>query len=171
MSDGTVAVKRPSESFVEFVQREAQNTENAGSYDVMATQMDRLLTAESLADIMDADEQGTHQARDLIGLEFTAHPGIRYVKSSEEFDAPLGVYIQVKGTALMDYPDAGITVGDELIISTGAPLIVGKYRTLEANGHLPLALMITGVKAPKGTVLKLRLAPNRAVSGKSASKA
>lgn len=147
---------RPSEQFAAFLQRRATESEGQRSYDVAAQQLDRMLTAESLDDIMDADEQGTYQARDLVNLRLTIEPGFRVNKSSEKFEAPLGVYIQFNATANSDMPERGIEKGQELVISTGAPLLIGKIRSLEAGGYLPLAVRIIGIAAPNGTVLKLR---------------
>jgi hypothetical protein len=124
-------------------------------------QLDRMLTAESLDDIMNADELGAHQGRDLIGLEFEWHGGMRIAESDDQFDAPLGVYVQFNVTALSNLLDEGIAIGDQILISTGAPLIIGKLRTLEANGHTPIKLMIAGTRGKRGTVLKLRYPPNR----------
>jgi len=163
-AEGVVAETRVSQQFRDWLNQRAEQDEGNRSYDVASAQLDRMLSAEELDAIMDSDEQGAHQARDLVGFEFEASPGFRVVKSAEKFDAPLGVYIQFEVTALVNRLSDGIAIGDRVLISTGAPLIIGKLRTLEANGFLPMKLMIAGVDAANGTVLKLRRPPVRAES-------
>lgn len=159
---------RPSYRFRDFVQREAENTTD-GNWEITARQLDTMLMGETLEEIMESDEGGTHQGRDLTDFEFQVDPqNYRYAKSSDEFEAPLGVYLQFTATALMDYPDENITVGEEVLISTGAPLVIGKLRTLQARNLLPQKLMIKGYRGGGGMVLKLRLAPNRTVTSTTA---
>lgn len=160
-SEGTVVPQRVSQQFHSWLNAKAEEDDQNRGNEVAMSQLDRMLVAESLDDILDADEMGAHQARDLVGLEFEWHGGMRVVKSSDKFDATLGVYVQFEVTALSAMLDEGIAVGDNVLISTGAPLIIGKLRTLEANGYVPIKLMIAGTDAGKGTVLKLRRPPNR----------
>ncbi len=160
--DGSVVETRVSETFKDWLNRRAVEEDVNRSYDVAASQLDRMLIQTDEDAIMESDEFGAHQARDLVGFEFEAFPGFRVVKSSEKFDAPLGVYIQFNASALSAVPERGIAIGDEVLISTGATLIIGKLRTLEANGYLPKKLMIAGIDAANGTVLKLRNPPARA---------
>lgn len=161
-SEGTVIPARVSQQFHSWLNAKAEEEDQNRSNEVAMSQLDRMLVAESLDDILDADELGARQARDIVGLEFEWKGGFRVVKSSDKFEATLGVYIQFEVTALSAMLDKGIAVGDIVLISTGAPLIIGKLRTLEANGFVPIKLMITGTDAGKGTVLKLRRPPNRA---------
>ena len=167
----TAVAPRPAESLREWLQRIAEEDTDR-SWEVAASQLDRILAATTLDDIMEADEAGTYQGRDLVGFEFectgTTFPGdIRVVKSSEKFNAPFGVYIQFHATALVDFPSKGVLAGDDCLISTGSPLVIGKLRTLAANGHLPMKLMFSGTEAPNGVVLKLRRPPNRAIPAKA----
>jgi hypothetical protein len=163
-SEGKVIGPRVSQQFRSWLISQADNEDNR-SNDVVDSQLDRMLGETDVDAIMSADDQGTHQARDLVGLEFEGPwDGFRVVKSSEKFDAPLGIYVQFQVTALSRMAGKGIEIGDSILISTGAPLVIGKLRTLEANGFLPMKLMIAGQEAPNGTVLKLRYPPNRAES-------
>jgi hypothetical protein len=163
-TEGVIATTRVSQQFREWLNRKAEEDESTRSYEVAASQLDRMLSAESLDDIMDSDNEGTHQGRDLVGFEFEWKGGFRIAKTAPEFEAPLGVYAQFEATALIDFPQDGIAVGDLVLISTGAPLVIGKLRTLEANGYTPIRLKFTSVKGPRGTVLKLGRPPVRAES-------
>src|SRR5258708_18687354 len=98
--DGSVVETRVSESFREWLNRRAVEEDVNRSYDVAASQLDRLLVQTDEDAIMASAEFGAHQARDLVGFEFEAQPGFRVVKSSEKFDAPLAVYIQFNASAL-----------------------------------------------------------------------
>lgn len=168
--EGSAITPRIADSFAEWLKELAENNEGSKerSYEIAAGQLDKILTAESAEDIMSADEGGTHQGKDMIDFEMEVDPidwPTAVMKSSEEFDTPLGVYIQIHGSALMDFPSENITVGEQVTVSTGAPLVIGKLRALSANGHLPMPVKFLGIKAPRGTVLKLGSVPKRAVRG------
>jgi hypothetical protein len=155
---------RVSEQFVSWVQAAAEANEGTRSFDVAASQLDRILSETDLDSIMDADEEGTRQLRDLVGAELRIPaPGFPECvhKSAEKFNSPLGVYIQFNAIALSSLPKLGIAEGDELLVSTGAPLVIGKLRSMEANGFLPYDFLVVGIEAPNGTVLKLRRMPAR----------
>jgi hypothetical protein len=152
------------EQFASWLQANAEMNVEGRSAEVAINQLDRMMNETELEAILDADEQGTHQLRDLVGAELRIpNPGFPGCarKSAEKFSAPLGAYIQFKAFALADFPSRGIAAGDELIISTGAPLVVGKLRTMEANGFLPFDFLVSGTETPNGTVLKLRRIPAR----------
>lgn len=158
---------RPANRFRQWVQQQA--TDETDSWEVTARQLDKMLMAEDADAIMNSDEGGTHQGRDLLDFEFEVpSQTFRYANTSPEFDAPLGVYMQFSAVALMDYPNEGILLGEEILISTGAPLVIGKLRTLQANGFLPRKFIMKGYRGGKGVVLKLRPAPNRAVPSTTA---
>jgi hypothetical protein len=165
---GTVTTPRVTDQFRDWLNMVAERNEGSRerSYEIAASQIDKLMGAESLDDIMDADTGGSHQMRDLVDLEMEVFPidwDTAVMKSSDEYDTPLGVYIQIRGTALIDFPVEGITAGEEILVSTGAPLVIGKLRALNAGGYLPMPLKVVGVKGGKGTVLKLGRVPNRVV--------
>lgn len=150
--------------FRDWVQSQAARAQDEGSWDVTAKQLGSILTATTAEEIDAADEAATYQGRDLAGLQVRVdEQSFRYAESSDEFDTPLGVYIQFRATALNALPTRGITPGDELLISTGAPLIIGKLRTYQANGMLPVFQEFRAIKTAKGSVLKIKTIP--AVSG------
>jgi hypothetical protein len=162
-ANGVIATPGIALQFVEWIRREAADNADTRAFDVAVSQLDKILSAQTFDDIMDADSGGTYESRDLVGLEIEIHAGsVRYAKSAERFNSELGVYVQFSATALMDYPSSAVVAGQDMLISSGAPLIIGKIRTLDANGLLPAKVMITGVQAPNGTVLKLGRIPVRA---------
>ena len=167
-TNGQIDVSRPTMKFIEFLRREAERQGESRSFDVMANQLDKILTAED-EEIMDADLYGTRQGKDLVGLELEIpDQDIRIAKSSSEFDAPLEHYAQFEAIALIDYPDSRLSVGEQFLMSTGAPLLIGKLMTWKARNMLPRQALIFSVKAPEGYVLKFKDIPRRAVPGQTA---
>jgi hypothetical protein len=80
-------------------------------------------------------------------------------ESGDAFNAPLNHYVIVQATRLSD--------GTPLVWNTGAPLVIGKLRWLEAAEKLGSAeadCVVRGTDTPKGTVLKLKPIPARAVT-------
>lgn len=153
--------------FRSWVQAQAEaSAEN--SWEVTGRQLAAILNATTAEEIDAADEAVTYQGRDLDGLQMRVpEQDFRYAESSDEFETPLGVYIQFRAFALNALPTRGISPGDELLISTGAPLIIGKLRVYQANGMLPVFQQIHAVKTSKGSVLKIKSIPpvNGTVAG------
>ena len=164
---GTVAETGIALQFRAWVQQVARDGEADRAFRVMSRQLEQVLTAENEDAIMDADMQPTFETRDLVDLEIEVQPELDFAPSADRFQSPLGVYVQFVATALTAMPGRNIKVGQQLIISSGAPLVIGKLRTLQANGYLPRALRIVGVEAPNGTVLKLGNIASRAVRSES----
>lgn len=147
--------------FTDYLRRRAEeDAQSAGASEAMANQLSAILDATEFDAIMDADNMGTHESKDLVGLHIRIHDQrIRVAKSAERFNSPLGHYVQFHATALTAMPSRGISIGDDLLISSGATLVIGKLRTLEANGHFPCDVQITGHEAQEGTVVKLGKIP------------
>jgi hypothetical protein len=156
---GTAIAPRAHEQFVEYLARRAEQDGSTRSFDVAANQMDKLLTAETEQEIWDADEGGTFSAQDMTDIELRIR-GYKVAVSSDEYDSPLGHYILIDAVRL--------DTGDEVIVNTGAALIITKLRMLESRDLLPVEAVIRGTKAAKGTVLKLKQIPARAVQSQSA---
>lgn len=146
-------------SFRDWLIREAEETSAMRTFKAYANQLERMLTADDLDAIIDSDERGTHETRDLVGVHLDILPGMDVAKSAERFAAPLGVYVQFPARARSDYKRLGIKQGDDLLVSSGAPLIIGKVRTLNAGEYLPLPMMIAGTDTASGTLLKLQRVP------------
>jgi hypothetical protein len=168
-ANGAIDKNRPTGKFIDFLAREAERQGHTRSFDVMASQLDRILAGESEQEIMEADLYGTRQGKDLVGLEMEIpDQEIRVAPSSPEFDAPLEHYVQFTAIALIDYDESRLTVGEEFLLSTGAPLLIGKLMTWKARNMLPQKVTIKAVKAPEGSVLKFVGIPRRAVPAESA---
>lgn len=166
-----IAEETISLQFKSWVQAQAARERSAEEkWEITGSQLDRILTATTAEEIDAADELESdikvYQGRDLPGLEVRVpEQDFRYAESSDEFDAPLGIYIQFRATALNDMPNRGISKGEEILISTGAPLIIGKLRSYQANGLLPQEQRVTAVKTAKGNVLKIKTITSATVSG------
>lgn len=171
-AEETAAVAVPATGlalqFRDWVQQVARDGAEDRAFRVMSRQLEQVLSAETEDEIMAADMQPTFETRDLVDMEIEVQPELDFVPSADRFQSPLGVYVQFVATALIAKPDRNIAIGQQLIISSGAPLVIGKLRTLQANGYLPRALRIEGVEAPNGTVLKLGNISGRAVRSQSA---
>jgi hypothetical protein len=156
---GTAIAPRAHEQFIEYLARRAEADGATRSFDVAANQMDKLLNAETEQEIWDADEGGTFSGQDMIDIELLIR-GYKVAVSSDEYDSPLGVYILIDAVRL--------DTGDEIVVNTGSPLIITKLRKLESRELLPAEAVIRGYKAAKGTVLKLKQIPARAVQSQTA---
>jgi len=154
--NGEIVVVRLYEKFVDGLKRRAEVDSANRGFDIASKQIDAILAAETEADFWDADISGTVNGQDMMDIEMMVR-AVTFAESSDEYDAPLGVYAIVDATRLDN--------GEECIISTGAPLVVAKLRAAEARDMFPLGCVIKGTKAGKGTVLKLRPLPVRVTPG------
>lgn len=159
MMEAGTAVAKPHDQFAEYLARRAENDGATRGYEVASNQMDKLLTAETEQEIWDADEGGTVNGQDMIDVELNIR-GFKVAVSSDEYEATLGVYILIDAVRLDN--------GEEVIVNTGAPLIITKLRMFEAREMLPVNGVIRGTKARNGTVLKLRPLSARAVTTETA---
>jgi hypothetical protein len=156
---GTIAGPKPHERFLEYVGRRAETEGQTIGAAVSQDQLDRILTAETDEEIWDADEGGTVSGKDCEDVELRIFSFI-LSPSSDEYDAPLGVYALIKAQRL--------DTGEELTINTGSDKIIAKLRMFESRGSLPIDAVIRGQKTPKGRMLKLRPVPKRAVPAETA---
>lgn len=162
MSDetqGTVIAVKPHQRFVESLLRQAEDNEGIHGKEVSLNQVDRILTAETETEIWDADEGGTVSGQDMVDIELEIQDFV-VLKSGDEYDATLGVYVNITAIRL----DTAETV----IINTGADKIVTKLAVFKARGMLPIGGVIRGVKTANGTMLKLRPLPPRALRQETA---
>lgn len=152
-ADGQVATVRASDGLAEYFQRRALATKNqvgeegSRAYQVMADQVDNILTAETEDDIWDADEGGTTAAKDLTGVPLRIHS--YDVVESGKFKTDFGVYALLNATNLV--------TGADVRLNTGAPLVLAKLRAFEARELLPVDVIFEGIETASGnTVLKMR---------------
>lgn len=157
--DGEIVTVRPYEKLTAFLARRAEVDGEGRGFEIASKQIDKILTAETDEEIWDADAAGTVNGQDMMDVEMQVR-GVKYAPSSDEYDAPLGVYAIIDAIRM--------DTGEEAVVSTGAPLVITKLRAFEARGKFPLGCVIKGTKAAKGTVLKLRPLPVRVMAGSPA---
>lgn len=153
---GTAITPKPHERFIRSLNLRAEREGATLGRDVSLSQIDKILAAETAEDIWEADEGGTISGQDAIDMEieimsFTVAP------SAEEYDATLGVFINIKARKMED--------DEEIVINTGADKIIAKLAAFESKGLLPVEGVIRGVKTRNGTMLTLRPLPRRATPG------
>lgn len=144
--------------FYSYLEAKAASDENEPS-DFMAQQVGAILTAGSSAEMWEADNgEGVANSLSMIDVEmaiysFTVHKGqIEYSEGSYPF------FMVVHG--------ARLSTGEEVVYSTGAPLIMAKLKYLEDHDELPAECVIRETQTRKGfRVLKLHKLSERPVKG------
>jgi hypothetical protein len=155
---GTAVEPRPVETLIEYLTRRAEVESDSRAYEVAASQLERILSAETEEEFWDATTYVSTGGRDLEDVEqqvlsFSVHRG------SDQYQSPLQHFIMVNA--------ARLDTGEQFVWNTGSPLIIGQLRWLESKGKLPKEVVIKGTPTPNGTVLKLRPVPKRATPGQS----
>lgn len=148
-------VARISERFIDYLARKADADSQDRNYEIAAAQLDRILSAESADEMWAADDFESVGGRDLVDVEmeiqsFTVH------QASDQFKSPLGYWFMIQATRLDNKAP--------VVFNTGAPLVMGKLRWLEAAellGTETARVVIRGTDTPNGTVLKLKPVPVR----------
>jgi hypothetical protein len=142
--------------------------------EVSAGQMARILAVAEQddvteEDIFNADQGGTVQARDVPGLEVEIHDMVPILSNRDDIANNKGYYISCNATVLGGPEDilsqAGLDLGADIVLQTGAPLMETKIRAFEARGMLPVKGVITAIRTGSGNdVLKFRPLPKRVQS-------
>jgi len=154
--NGSVAVQRPYEKFLEYLGHRADVDGANNTFDVAAGMMDKIFNASTAEEIWDADEGGLLAGQNLKDVEQEIK-GFKVLRSNRaDFDNGMGVYIIVDATRL--------DTGEDIVWNTGAPGLIAKLRAFEAMNLLPIRGVIRGQLAGNGEVLKLRPIPSRAVA-------
>ena len=141
------------------------NSERAA--EIAEQQAERIMSAESLDDILGADSGGTVQCRDVPNTEWEIR-GYRVIRSNRtDIENSAGYYISMDAVCLAGPDDtltrAGVTIGEQVALQTGAYLLMVKVRALEVGGYLPQRLYLLGTKTQQGfTILKWTAPPKRA---------
>jgi hypothetical protein len=161
---GTVQQPRPYERFVASLQKKAEAERERGHFDLTANQMDAALTAETEQEIWDADEGGLVALKDLIGAELEITDYRELPSTDPTMDNGLGVFII--GTATLMNDVCG-TVGEVIQFNTGVPTVIAKLAAFKSHGIWPLRTLVSGVKAGKGEMVRLRQIPKRITAGKA----
>jgi len=146
-----------------MIGRAETDAENRGEA-AFDQQLAAMMNAETEDEAWAADETGTTQARDLVGCEIQIFNMTSHASTREDIEG-LGFFITCNAVMLAGPKNVltatGLKVGDEFVLSTGAPLVVGKIRWHEAHEKLPFAAQI--IQA--GRALKLARPVERAVQG------
>jgi hypothetical protein len=176
---GEVMTPRPAEAFRNYMLREAQDAAtgpNKGmrAADVMDSQVDRIITVASDDnatddDIWNADAGGTVQARDVPGLEVRIKDITAVLSSREDIENSKGYYASMNATIIGGPEDVlvrnGLQLGADIVLQTGAELIVSKVQAFKSRDRLPIEAVITAIPTASGNdVLKLRPMPKRVQS-------
>lgn len=159
--NGDARELRPVEKFVDFLNRRVET--DADDFETAAAQLDRILSAQTLEDMWHADDFESTGGRDLVDVEmrilsFRVRKSDRFTSGIPAGDGKRFYFLVTS---------ARLDNGEEFVWNTGAPLILGKLRWLEAAGLLgkpESEAVIKGTDVADGQVLKLRNVPRRAVA-------
>lgn len=158
---GDVTTMRPHERFVEYMVRRAEVEGPQMASEVSGDSIDKIVTAQTVEDVWAADEGGTISGQDFEDVEHRIN-SFMVAPSSDEYSANLGVYVAIKATLLQEYD--GKPPGTEVTIVTGAASLIAKLRMFEQMNALPIDGIIKGTKTAKGTLLRYRPVPKRAIT-------
>jgi hypothetical protein len=164
--EGQVMQTRPADKFRAYMLERASRESSTDSSEVSANQVDKILSAVNEDDIWDADQGGTIQGKDVIGIVVEIRS--MRMQASDRFDGS-PYYANLDVTCLGGPAEvlarASLSVGESFVLQTGAELIIAKVRAFEAHGKLPLVAMIAGTRTSSGfDVLKLARPPSGTVT-------
>jgi hypothetical protein len=172
---GDIQAPVKAAKFHSFMLQRARDEKESSGSDAMDSQLAAMIDAVegSQQDVWDSDARGTIQGRDIPGIELTVHSMNVHESNRADIENGHGYFITAPCTCLGG-PSAlmaayGLAPGSDFVLSTGAPLVVGKIRVFEARGELPVSGVLVGIKGGAGTVLKLAPLPVRAQTGSATS--
>jgi hypothetical protein len=179
-TSGNVVIKSDRfkvEEFIQYLRNRAETSNAERASEVQDSQIVKLLNAAESGDeesIWNADEGGLISGKDIAHTPTNTSPELDIYSfgispSSDRYEAPLEHFASIRATIVSK--DPRFTMGEEIIINTGAPLILTKLRALESNDMLPTRGVIVAIQARNGDVLKLRPVSNtdRATPGTTES--
>ena len=156
---------RPAIGFRDYALFRAEESvlaDGTNMHEVTAGMLDKMLSATALEDIMNADMGTVYDTQELIGARLDIPvQRLRFAKSSPTYDSPLGVYVQFRAILVEDFEALSLAAGTEITVSSGASLVAGKLRTLEANELFPVRVQVHSAVAGEGTVIKLKWIPGK----------
>jgi hypothetical protein len=170
---GTVQTATAVEKFHTYMlYRARENSSDRGS-DVMASQGERILGAETEEDIWNADAGGTIQAKDIPDVEVEIRSFEPVISNRQDIENSRGYYLSMDATCLGGPSETlarnGLTPGQDFVLQTGAELLMYKIRSFEAGGYLPIKAVIKSYTTQSGnTVLKFLQLPKRVTAGHTA---
>lgn len=129
--EGTaIAVKASDKLRTYLAMRAAQYVPDEASDDLTDVQLAKMMEAAENGDmdaVMQADQGGTIAGKSYCDQPIEIHS---YDVLTATLDAPLGHYLLIRATNL--------NTGQDVVINTSSPLVIGKLRALEAlSGKAP----------------------------------
>ena len=171
---GTVVPHSLTESFhAAMLQRARDNGATDRSEEVMEAQAERILTADSVDDILAADMGGTVQCKNVPGTYWEIRSLAPVLSTRTDIENAKGYYMQFDAVLIGGDPEIiarnGLEVGTVYPLQTGAELLMIKARALEAKNAFPLAVALVGKQTQSGnTVLKWGKMPVTVMQGSAA---
>jgi hypothetical protein len=164
---GEVTELRPFEKFTAHLQKEAAFNDKGNKDVVTSGQVDKILKAQSIEDVWDADEGGLYALKDLVGMEFELRSA-KTLPSKDPTKANLfNVWLLLELTALSENRKLGIPAGEVLMVNTGVPQVIAKIKALQGLGVQPIQFMVQGVPSSSGEMVRLRPIPSRAIQAEA----
>jgi len=121
---------------------------------VMASQTDRILTAETDEDIWAADMGGTVQASNAKRLEVRIYDYEPVLSNNPDITEGHGYYFSMNATCLGGPEEVlisnGLELGQDFVLQTGAELFTSKVAAFASRGSLPKDGVIFPVPNTKG---------------------
>lgn len=160
---GEVQPRKPFELLKERMAQEAELSASFSDEDTIAIieqVAERMLTADTLEEAIEAQDIGLPSAQSIVGLEHQVE-GFEVVQSTKP-DAPLGHYLRVRAFALMEDRSLKLEPGDEFTYAVGAANAVILLMKAREAGRLPLDIFYQSkpTQDDKALIL-LRLVPKR----------
>lgn len=164
---GNVQEMRPFEKFTAHLQRLAAHNDEGNKDVVTSSQVDKILSAESIEDVWDADEGGMYALKDLVGMELELRSAKDLPSKDETKRNLFGTWMLMECTALVENRKLGIPAGDVLLINTGVPVVIAKIKALQGKGVDPIQFIVQGVPSTSGEMVRLRPIPSRALKAET----
>jgi len=158
---------------------EAANRPASLGEEISAKNADQIFAAAvkdgaTMADVWAAGTGDALQGRDIVGLETRLYGFNTDESTREDIENSNGYYLTFEAVILGGPEELlrklGVNPGDEVAIQTGADDPVFRARAAELVNGFPFDAVWVGRKTKAGnTVLKLKPAPKRAMSGSTTS--
>lgn len=166
---GTVVARRVDAFHARMIERAGLSTGRAA--DVMTAQGEKILAAETVQQIWDADTGGTIQMRDVPNTVWEIRSFEPVTSNNPEIENGRGYYVSCDATYLgggtkETVVQNGLIIGQTYALQTGADLAVYKLAMFEAANALPVRALVLAVRTAAGrTVIKLVEPPDMALAG------
>lgn len=162
--DGTVVGIRDLTQFHDMMKDRAGIVAADRGEEVMLRQALSILAADNVSDIEKADMGGTIQGRDVDGLEVIINSFEPLISQREDIENSLGYYVSCDAVPTRWEKDKltrfGLTIGENIVLQSGAILFILKVAALEMAGGLPYKGVVRAIPTQSGYhVVKLFPAP------------